>query len=312
MSEAGNLKITIKLNGSQNKQEDAQTSDPMDVDKKKADTTPPIKKDPMQVEPTVIKKEQKQAKPKRNKRTKKSDDNLYTPTDGFQQGFWKQIQPYFSDYTEDDITFCAPKPIDDTDEEWRIPPLGASGFEHAWGSDDIMNDAPSHGPVKVEVFTERVLACLLQDPSAAAKNDKQSVTVKHDPSTLLALPLDKPPVASYSHSIILDIEERMKFELRTLGLLEDVQSTEMVKEDDEICRELRQLQTRLKAQIEQNNDLRSKLVSLVKVRKTEQEEFRAKKESYDQDTIRILRRLKQIQKETNDKKKAKAAAKPAT
>jgi hypothetical protein len=68
------------------------------------------------------------------------------------------------------------------------------------------------------------------------------------------------------------------------------------------------LQTRLKAQIEQNNDLRSKLVERVVERKKEQETFNVQKAKYDEETIQILRRLKQIHKETAELRKAKAAA----
>jgi hypothetical protein len=86
-----------------------------------------------------------------------------------------------------------------------------------------MTDAQKQGPVKVEPLTERVLAALMQvDPNMQPKKDKSNLSIKHDSATLLALPIDKSPLQNYSHSYIIDIEERMKFELRTLGLLDDV------------------------------------------------------------------------------------------
>jgi len=77
-----------------------------------------------------------------------------------------------------------------------------------------------------------------------------------------AVPLTTSPVMDYSQSAYLDLEQRIKLELRAIGLLDDDDIDPRTREDDEICAELRALRARLKDQVHVNNQFKARLTQL--------------------------------------------------
>lgn len=77
------------------------------------------------------------------------------------------------------------------------------------------------------------------------------------------LPPDAPPTYDYTPAGMYSLEERIKLELRSIGLLDDEDLDTNQREDDEICSELRKIQKQLRDRIISTNDLRLRLYSLV-------------------------------------------------
>jgi hypothetical protein len=59
------------------------------------------------------------------------------------------------------------------------------------------------------------------------------------------------------------IDQRIRTELKALALLEEGESTQDAKEDDEICSELRKLQAQLKTQLNSSKKLKAGLLEKV-------------------------------------------------
>ncbi|PRP72992.1 hypothetical protein PROFUN_14655 [Planoprotostelium fungivorum] len=95
------------------------------------------------------------------------------------------------------------------------------------------------------------------------------------------LPLHVPPTYDYSFGRMLALEDRIKLELRSIGLLddEDLDIDTLHREDDEICSELRKLQHQLKDRMRINNNVRTKLAALVSKRMEQEEQERKEKEA---------------------------------
>jgi hypothetical protein len=149
-------------------------------------------------------------------------------------------------------------------------------------------------------------------PAEANDATKDATTVSTPvPNPLnLAVPPHTSPVSNYSHHMMVQIEERLKLELRALGLLDDTAMTHTAavspmntslldsnasllnsNEDDEIVRELKRLQQQLKTHLAATNKIYAQLYALVTPKIAEGEEMKRKTEEMLQLEQRCLSKL---------------------
>jgi hypothetical protein len=104
----------------------------------------------------------------------------------------------------------------------------------------------------------------------------------------------------------LEFEERIKLELKQIGLLdeEDFANTTQ-REDDEICEELRKLQKQLREKIEHNNQTRLKLQGMLETIMPQEE---VKKKEMQNWAV-IEKNFNKMQKLQKKQKKRKTAPK---
>eukprot|EP01119_Soliformovum_irregulare_P020058 TRINITY_DN6457_c0_g1_i1.p1 TRINITY_DN6457_c0_g1~~TRINITY_DN6457_c0_g1_i1.p1 ORF type:complete len:537 (-),score=141.24 TRINITY_DN6457_c0_g1_i1:77-1687(-) len=203
--------------------------------------------------------------------------------------FWLDMEPYFSPFTSDDVRFCHPQGIEEDDSAFIIPPLGKSHHRSDEWEDDYETDflrphryrddpMEAAHPVVTDLsersiacgdLTQRILAALIEEAIIPASihgrlhsdADVGDVFTSHAGLEEDTLPLWTPPTFDYSHAAMLSLEERIKMELCSIGLLDDEDLDS--REDDEICSELRKLQRELKEQIVSNNTIRAKVAGLL-------------------------------------------------
>jgi hypothetical protein len=77
-----------------------------------------------------------------------------------------------------------------------------------------------------------------------------------------SIPLSQSPVPNYAPNNYLSLEERIKMELRNIGLLPDTEIDPRTREDDEVCAEMRVMFARLRQQVRLNNERRAHLHAL--------------------------------------------------
>eukprot|EP01117_Protostelium_nocturnum_P016165 TRINITY_DN6347_c0_g1_i2.p1 TRINITY_DN6347_c0_g1~~TRINITY_DN6347_c0_g1_i2.p1 ORF type:complete len:314 (-),score=107.21 TRINITY_DN6347_c0_g1_i2:87-1028(-) len=240
--------------------------------------------------------------------------------------FWADIEPYFAHFTDDDLRFISPQQMDPDDPAFIIPPLGKSQYDDFSKREQEMDN---QGEIRVVVacgeVTQRILSALIDEKAISSdaitstttldsllkdeetdvvnsngKNSRSWITPTE--SCLFSteseyLPLHVAPTYDYSFNKMLSIEDRIKLELRSIGLLddEDLDVDTLHREDDEICSELRKLQQQLKERMKSNNSMRTKLASLVGIRMTKEEAERKEKEhnrQLDREYIKLVKREK--------------------
>jgi transcriptional adapter 3 len=104
----------------------------------------------------------------------------------------------------------------------------------------------------------------------------------------------------------LEFEERIRYELKQIGLLDDDENSAVVqREDDEICEELRKLQKQLRDKIEQNNQTRLKLQSMLETVMPQEEARRKEMQNW----AVIEKNFTKMQKLQKKQKKRKTAPK---
>ena len=114
-------------------------------------------------------------------------------------------------------------------------------------------------------LTERILSALVEEHLLHKSTKQGSRGPSFNPTT--DLPLLKPPIPNYAQATMLSLEERIKLELKAIGLFGPPlsQSSAMpdtVREDDEISSEIRSLQSQLRDQIRINNERKYQLYQL--------------------------------------------------
>ncbi|CAG8686626.1 8232_t:CDS:2, partial [Scutellospora calospora] len=113
---------------------------------------------------------------------------------------------------------------------------------------------PPCGPL-----AERVLAAFLEYNDLVTENIQVNGNNHHETTTS-----EGPQMNGYRE--ILDMDERLKRELRALDLMDDQDVEWNDREDDEISIKLRECQTRLREQVKRNNYKKSVLLEKVKAR----------------------------------------------
>jgi len=197
------------------------------------------------------------------------------------------MEVYFAPFTEADMRYCAPVNPDQDEAVSSIPPLGKF-FREIWAEEDHVDIRQAKGDAQAEEesekgvgcgdLTARILAALIEEkviPSPPAEVNGKNPSENGSPSLdklfnynhvdSVPLPPDAPPTYDYSPQAMLTLEERIKMELRSIGLLDDGDTgiDGAQREDDEICSEMRKLQKQLRDQIMANNEIRARLYSIL-------------------------------------------------
>jgi transcriptional adapter 3 len=251
--------------------------------------------------------------------------------------FWSSIAPYIRDITEADLQLLLPTNIPEDDPIWMLPPLKATstpashrhgGSNRAATSSQHSHDpssshrhaagsaAPSaHRADDISVsddflgcgdLTQRILSALVEE-NLVHKSNKQS---SRGPSFQSAtdLPMNKAPTPLYSQANMLSLEDRIKMELKAIGLLgpsftqNTASPAQTIREDDEISSEIRSLQSQLREQIRCNNERKYRLYQLAcKVMKAQEQEKHYR--SLDSEVERIYHRAAASEKRSRNRKR---------
>ncbi|KAF9363426.1 Transcriptional regulator [Mortierella sp. NVP85] len=202
------------------------------------------------------------------------------------QTFWASMEPYFRPFTESDRAILE----EDNDQvtPLLIPPLGRhyletwaeedralmpyDGYESRRSSVDLVKEnAPSRNTVYNQPFeltdenieqdevscgplTERIICSLIAGEVAEAKELKQDDDQAAGPAASGVQPGPK----NYA-----ELEERMKRELRYVGILGNEEIDWDAREDDEISITLRSLQKELREVMKVNKARKQRLLGLV-------------------------------------------------
>ncbi|CAG8769620.1 17191_t:CDS:2, partial [Racocetra fulgida] len=202
--------------------------------------------------------------------------------------FYEHIDAYIRDYTEEDIDFLESKGVFPLDDDETIPKLGRHYLE-VWAEEE-RNLVPQtteelearqtdvvKGPLKGQdqdipgppcgPLAERVLAAFLE--CDIGNDDVPTVNGNNydEPTTPEATQMN-------GHREILDMDDRLKRELRALDLMDDQDVTYLPfmqvewddREDDEISIRLRECQSKLREQVKRNNYRKRVLLEKVKAR----------------------------------------------
>ena len=273
----------------------------------------------------------------RDRRGRKADvfyndddyDFAYGLTKKGKPNFWADMEPYFAIPTQEDLAWLAPIRLEHDDELFHIPPKGKYYRDKLREEDesDPMEEIPKPVPKKASPpeepelktapckLTQKLLSALVTESSPAAQpstetqllasslRNSEDLTLNKTEITEndICIPLDVPPTYDFSRTAMLNLEERVKLELKTIGLFgspePDISTNNRGSNEDELYQKIRQMQQELKEQVAANNITRQKLRNIV-TQQIPQEE-RARKERQANSTIE-----KQYLKMVKKKKKA--------
>eukprot|EP01122_Echinamoeba_exundans_P007557 TRINITY_DN234_c0_g1_i3.p1 TRINITY_DN234_c0_g1~~TRINITY_DN234_c0_g1_i3.p1 ORF type:complete len:400 (+),score=104.34 TRINITY_DN234_c0_g1_i3:447-1646(+) len=278
----------------------------------------------------------KKNKPKaRNTRNKPPKDNAVTDYDmsllddgdhsagyAFAATLWENVKAYFLDLTPDDVESIAPREslndnlmsIPRLGVHWTLSSVDASGRPNPRrvGSLDQSTDAMMGGGLpfdltdRPETLSSRILAALIEDhpvPADVFTIDDMDLNQQGDMGGDLPQEAD----ANLQQQELVD--QRVRYELRAVGLMEDTEMSENPREDDEICAELRQLQQQLRQQIATNNKLKAKLHDKVAAAMEQRKEQKKRRDQWNRQEKELLDTLKtkypRVDKEKDKEKKGK-------
>ncbi|ORZ27009.1 histone acetyltransferases subunit 3-domain-containing protein [Lobosporangium transversale] len=206
------------------------------------------------------------------------------------QTFWASMEPYFRPFTEADRTLLEEE--GDQVTPLLIPPLGKhyldvwaeedrahlpyDGFESRRSSVDMAKDIASRNTVYNQPFeltdenidqdevscgplTERIICSLIAEDLVDPKEVKQD----DDQLFETASPTPAQPGSQSTAKNYADLEERIKRELRYIGLLGNEEIDWDAREDDEISITLRSLQRELREVMKVNKSRKQRLLGLV-------------------------------------------------
>ncbi|KAK6903692.1 hypothetical protein I203_107197 [Kwoniella mangroviensis CBS 8507] len=243
---------------------------------------------------------QKPMKPGPKKQSEVDEDfsNAKAPSQVAFPTFWSGVEPYLRDVREDDLAMLGFKA--DAPESYEIPARGRH-YTEIWDEEDgnppgttprlpvpnlrqqqILQQ--SNGPPTLPHFvptselrddvlvdeqrglgslTERVVAAVVGRLGFGEKREKSDNSEKQDTSALEAEMADREP----AKVDVVDLEERMKKELKAVMLLgEHDEYDPSNREDDEITSALRQSQRLLVQQTALNEARKSRLAEIAKQR----------------------------------------------
>eukprot|EP01112_Ceratiomyxa_fruticulosa_P021948 TRINITY_DN7902_c0_g1_i2.p1 TRINITY_DN7902_c0_g1~~TRINITY_DN7902_c0_g1_i2.p1 ORF type:complete len:649 (-),score=184.19 TRINITY_DN7902_c0_g1_i2:282-2228(-) len=255
--------------------------------------------------------------------------------------FWQSMEAYFRPITEQDLQFISPTDLKNDDPSLIIPPLGPH-YSQIWAAEDngevidkryrnsagflvrkpIVNDdiytfegddnlTEKEDIVVVGDFTQRVLQALLEEnlvenhPASPPPTEEEKSAKANGATDVLANndgPL--PPLYTYTKSGMYTFEERIKMELKDIGLFELNDDLEGMfgggygfggGEDDEICMELRELHKQLKEQVALNNERKKEIRKHIQPFLDQQQADLKRREEYreiEQRYLKLIRKKK--------------------
>ncbi len=277
--------------------------------------------------PKIMKNRQNRpANTKKNDEYYEEDDDASPPqkfAKNARQGFWLDMEPYFAPLVEEDVKFCSPQSIEADDPSFTIPPLGKY-YREAWGEEEkeeeeatmMETTEDTEKGVSLGDLSQRIVSALIEEkilPSSSSlvtapspspsrpfvrSESTDDISKSKDTSTPSipngesALPYTTPPTYDFSQEIVFSLEERIRLELRSIGLLDedDVGIDPSQREDDEICSEIRKLQQQLRDQITHNNTIRARLQTVITTVMAQEEADRKERaaiETWEQGYLKV-------------------------
>lgn len=259
----------------------------------------------------------------RNKKNKKKSEDVSSSEDDYVRqpttsaNFWQSISPFCKTLAVADLLPLTPQSLSDSDPDFVIPPLGKHYSESSraneanWSASKGANSAAGRasgaldGDVRCGDVTQRILAALIEEKLIVQPNPPEIHLL-----TTSALPLDSPPTADYSRAAMLSLDDRIRLELRSVGLLDDEDDDASGnREDDEICAEIRHLQGQLREQIRVNNERRRIFLRRAQVKMAEQQNTNARRAENKAIEQLFLKRMK-LKAKIKKKKGRPPRAKP--
>ncbi|KAG4305957.1 hypothetical protein PORY_000867 [Pneumocystis oryctolagi] len=191
--------------------------------------------------------------------------------------YYAYLDPFYRPFSEEDLAF-----LNEKEEElttYMIPPLGIFS-ENGWASEDIsstvssgfnpLSSLPYGSPSQLtdeHLFTEeiscgplleRLLSAILKEENVS--DDEQKADDNEKNPELYSPGWKIPMIKADYHTF----EERLKKELRYIGILGNDDIDWNNREDDEISSNLRSLQSQLRRQCAINSARKNKLSELIK------------------------------------------------
>lgn len=217
----------------------------------------------------------------RNRRQKKGGEEAEEVAEEIpvQSAFWAHMEEYFRPLSEADFALLSVQAPNPADPAFEIPALGIDQQQdeddyepnakkkHRTRSRTDRHPKVAEDDLFIGEFTQRVLSLLLAEGTAAP------VAELVKPAKEETLDENDPPIDDYTQDNYINFEERVRMELRALGLLEAdvVYIPPQDRQDDEIAAELRQLQMQLRREIESNNKKRQHFAHIVQQKQQQQE-----------------------------------------
>ncbi|KAJ2726589.1 Transcriptional regulator [Coemansia sp. Benny D115] len=215
------------------------------------------------------------------------------------QTYWSSLDPYFRNITDEDIIFL--ESPQDNPESYVVPKLGKF-YAQTWAEEEVSHFPDHMHSSKTRYTTKHLLSAdsksksVIPDTSFAGANlvdsDLALNTARLGPLTeriisalvaerfILKMPegmkqddynisdsesdggIDTRQMSSSGNSVSL--EDRLKRELRYIGILDDEDIDWNDRQDDEVCVALRALQRQLREQVRINAERKDRLLSIAK------------------------------------------------
>ncbi|PIA18187.1 hypothetical protein COEREDRAFT_39703, partial [Coemansia reversa NRRL 1564] len=198
------------------------------------------------------------------------------------QTYWAAMEPYFRNITEEDIALL--ETTNEDPETLAIPPLGKF-YAYKWAAEELAHfpdhmhhsktrhaarallSADSHtkshpdalvgselspGAARIAPLTERIVSALVAERLVLADGSQGSGDARYRTDSECSDTEIEPRQLSSSGEP-LSLEDRMKRELRYIGILDDDDINWDDRQDDEVCATIRALQRQLREQTRINN-----------------------------------------------------------
>merc|ERR1711988_1890374 len=234
--------------------------------------------------------QQKKKRRRKKEVAEKEPISALPPTD-----FWKEMQPYFAEITEENLKDLFPEKLQPDDPIFDIPKLGEN-YRDKWAAEDgtgkgSRKSKSSKHPAKAsgtkhddkknlfcKDMTSRLVSALVHGNGRISSSTQKKIfaPVAEDQAESPSAGVIK----DHNPNIMPTLEERIKIELRSIGLLEHEKISPSQREDDEICATIRSLQNQLRQQNHINNQYRAHLYSLAVVKMTEQDQNRQERKDF--------------------------------
>jgi hypothetical protein len=237
--------------------------------------------------------------------------------------FWQAIEPFFAPLTSEIAeSLLTTKPTPAEEQHFQLPPLGVVMSQNASAVIKSRNHRPDATEAEMHAeaaaieywnteacqpgeLTQRLLAALIDEhelddarqaalktreiqsaaltaaasAAAAAAGDKSDLAPTH--------PLAVAPVSNYSTDTMLELDARVRQMLRDVALVDEFDPPLHLREDDDLCAELRAVQRSLRERAKTNANRKMAIAKLV-APKIEQEKKHQLERQHDRATEAAL------------------------
>ncbi len=237
--------------------------------------------------------------------------------------FWQAIEPFFAPLTSEIAeSLLTTKPTPAEEQHFQLPPLGVAMSQNATAAIKSRSHRPDATEAEMHAeaaaieywnteacqpgeLTQRLLAALIDEhelddarqaalktreiqnaavtaaasAAAAAAGDKSDLAPTH--------PLAVAPVSNYSTDAMLELDARVRQMLRDVALVDEFDPPLHLREDDDLCAELRAVQRSLRERVKTNVNRKMAIAKLV-APKIEQEKKHQLERQHDRATEAAL------------------------